>query len=190
MLFPRRLRDVSDPMSGFFLVRREALDLDALRPRGFKILLEILVRAPALRAAEVSFGFGERHAGRSKASIREGAALPVAARAPAVRPLRHRRRSPASSSTRCCWRFFTDVVGLFYVVSAVIATQGSTLWNFCFTELWVFAGRDHRRSRGDRLALFFLMNNVALALRGPLLCCSRRASGSTTWSRTSLAAGA
>ena len=61
------------------------------------------------------------------------------------------------------------VVGLFYVVSAVIATQGSTAWNFFFTERWVFAGRDHRRGRGTRLAMFFLMNNVALALRGPLL---------------------
>ena len=65
--------------------------------------------------------------------------------------------------------FFTDVIGLFYVVSAVIATQGSTLWNFCFTEAWVFTGRDHRRSRGTRMAMFFLMNNIALALRGPLL---------------------
>jgi putative flippase GtrA len=65
--------------------------------------------------------------------------------------------------------FLTDVVGLFYVVSAVIATQGSTLWNFCFTEAWVFSGRDNRRSRGGRMGLFFLMNNAALALRGPLL---------------------
>ena len=66
--------------------------------------------------------------------------------------------------------FFTDVVGLFYVVSAVIATQGSTLWNFCFTERWVFSGRDHRREPRHRAwRMFFLMNNVALALRGPLL---------------------
>ena len=55
LLFPRRLRSVTDPMSGFFLVRRDALDLDRLRPRGFKILLELLVRHPDLRAAEVSF---------------------------------------------------------------------------------------------------------------------------------------
>ncbi len=34
----------SDPMSGFFLVRRAALNLDALQPRGFKILLEIVIR--------------------------------------------------------------------------------------------------------------------------------------------------
>ena len=63
----------------------------------------------------------------------------------------------------------TDVAGLFYVVSAVIATQASTLWNFCFTELWVFSDRDHKRGRATRMALFFLMNNAALALRGPLL---------------------
>ncbi len=168
MMFPRRLRGVSDPMSGFFLVRREALDLDALRPRGFKILLEILVRHPRLRAAEVSFTFGERRAGRSKASIREGMRyLSLLAR------LRFARFGIVGLSglvvNTLLLGFFTDVVGLFYVVSAVIATQGSTLWNFCFTELWVFSGRDHRRSRGTRLGMFFLMNNVALALRGPLL---------------------
>jgi dolichol-phosphate mannosyltransferase len=70
--FPRCLRDVSDPMSGFFLVRRSALDLDALRPDGFKILLEILVSAPWLSRAEVSFTFEDRHAGASKAGWREG----------------------------------------------------------------------------------------------------------------------
>jgi dolichol-phosphate mannosyltransferase len=168
MLFPRKLRGVSDPMSGFFLVRRDALDLDSLRPRGFKILLEILVRHPRLRAAEVSFKFGERRSGRSKASIREAMRyLGLLAR------LRFARFGIVGLSglvvNTVLLAFFTDVIGLFYVVSAVIATQGSTLWNFCFTELWVFSGREHRRSRGTRLAMFFVMNNAALALRGPLL---------------------
>jgi dolichol-phosphate mannosyltransferase len=168
LLFPRRLRGVRDPMSGFFLVRLDALDLDALRPRGFKVLLEILVRHPHLRAAEVSFKFGERRAGRSKASVREGMRyLGLLAR------LRFARFGIVGLSglvvNTLLLAFFTDVVGLFYVVSAVIATQGSTLWNFCFTEAWVFSGRDHRRTRGTRLAMFFVMNNVALALRGPLL---------------------
>jgi dolichol-phosphate mannosyltransferase len=71
-VFPRRLRGVSDPMSGFFLVRRSAIDLDALHPTGFKILLEILVRTPGLRRAEVAYEFAPRHAGDSKASLREG----------------------------------------------------------------------------------------------------------------------
>jgi dolichol-phosphate mannosyltransferase len=51
----------------------------------------------------------------------------------------------------------------------VIATQASTFWNFCFTEAWVFSDRAHKRGRAKRMALFFLMNNAALALRGPLL---------------------
>jgi dolichol-phosphate mannosyltransferase len=70
--FPRRLRGVSDPMSGFFLVRRSALDPEALSPTGFKILLEILVRTPGLRPAEVGYEFAPRFAGDSKASLREG----------------------------------------------------------------------------------------------------------------------
>lgn len=66
-MIPRRLRDCTDPMTGFFAVRRDALDLPALRPRGFKILLEILARTE-LRVAEEPFVFGERLAGESKAT--------------------------------------------------------------------------------------------------------------------------
>jgi dolichol-phosphate mannosyltransferase len=168
MLFPRRLKNVTDPMSGFFLVRRDAVDFDALRPRGFKILLELLVRNPELRAAEVSFTFGERHAGRSKATINEGLRyLSLLAR------LRFARFGAVGASglvvNTVLLAVLTDVVGLFYLVSAVIATQGSTLWNFCLTERWVFADREHKRNAATRLALFFLMNNAALAVRGPLL---------------------
>ena len=72
MLFPNRLRAVSDPMSGFFLVRRSAIDADALSPNGFKILLEILVSSRVVTTREMPFKFGDRHAGESKASIREG----------------------------------------------------------------------------------------------------------------------
>lgn len=72
-LFPRSLKDVSDPLTGFFLVKRSALDISRLRPDGFKILLEILVRHPDLRASELFFDFALRHAGTSKADLREGA---------------------------------------------------------------------------------------------------------------------
>ena len=168
LLFPQRLREVTDPMSGFFLVRRDAIAVDDLRPRGFKILLEILVRHPGLRVAEVWFSFGQRHAGQSKATIREGLRyLSLLAR------LRFARFGVVGITglvvNTLVLALLTDVAGLFYLVSAVIATQASTLWNFCFTELWVFSDRDHKRGRANRMALFFLMNNTALALRGPLL---------------------
>jgi dolichol-phosphate mannosyltransferase len=168
MLFPRRLRNVTDPMSGFFLVRRDAIELGRLRPRGFKILLELLIRHPELRSAEVSFTFGERRAGRSKATISEGLRyLSLLAR------LRFARFGAVGASglvvNTVLLAALTDVVGIFYVVSAIIATQGSTLWNFCLTELWVFSDREHKRGLGTRMAMFFVMNNAALAVRGPLL---------------------
>ena len=72
LLFPFHLRGVTDPMSGFFLVRRSAVDPDALRPRGFKILLELLVRSHGLRTSEVGYAFAGRSAGQSKGSVREG----------------------------------------------------------------------------------------------------------------------
>jgi rhamnosyl/mannosyltransferase len=63
---------MSDPLSGFFAVRRAALDLDAVDPIGYKILLELVVRSGLERIAEVPFTFGARHAEESKSTAREG----------------------------------------------------------------------------------------------------------------------
>jgi dolichol-phosphate mannosyltransferase len=71
LLFPLRLRRCTDSMTGFFAVRRDAIDIGSLQPRGFKILLEILVRH-RVRIVEVPFTFAQRLSGDSKASMREG----------------------------------------------------------------------------------------------------------------------
>ncbi len=71
-LFSRPLAGVSDPMTGFFLVDKRALDFGRLRPRGFKVLLEIMVSHPDLRVVERPFTFGARHAGESKANAFQG----------------------------------------------------------------------------------------------------------------------
>jgi putative flippase GtrA len=175
VMFPNRLRGVSDPMSGFFLVRKANLPLDQLRPRGFKILLEILVRTPNLHLDEVGFAFGERYAGESKASLREG-----------LRYLSHLAQLRFNENTRNLTRFMliglsgllvntllltaaTEGLGIFYLWSAVLATQGSTLWNFALTEAWVFGDRRQKQGMLLRLLLFLVMNNAALLLRGPMM---------------------
>ena len=175
IFFPRQLHSVSDPLTGFFMVRVKALDLEALRPNGFKILLEILVRNPKLRKAEIPFHFAERFAGQSKASAAEA------------------------------WRYFNllwtlrfgtgfirftefALVGLsgilvnslalylvtaelkvYYLVSVAIATVASTLWNFGLNEAWVFRSKSRASERIRRLGMFFTMNIVALGLRSPLI---------------------
>lgn len=175
LAFPRRLQEVSDPMSGFFLVRRSAIDVPRLRPLGFKILLEIVVRTPGLRISEVGFTFGERVAGQSKASLREG-----------VRFLSHMLTLRLGDNWLRAAQFLfvgatgivvnalalfaaTEWLGIFYLISAILATQASTLWNFAGTELWVFRGRPTRGTRVGRLVQFALMNNVALLFRGPMI---------------------
>ena len=59
---------IKDPMSGFFVVRREAVDGIEFETKGFKLLLEILVRGRIRSTREVPFHFGRRHAGKSKAT--------------------------------------------------------------------------------------------------------------------------
>jgi dolichol-phosphate mannosyltransferase len=71
-VFPRRLGGCSDPMSGFFAIRRDVATGMPLNPRGYKILLEILVQRD-LEVTEVPFGFALRPTGQSKACLREGA---------------------------------------------------------------------------------------------------------------------
>lgn len=69
-----RTRRCTDPMSGFFLVRRSVIEGIPLRPVGFKILLEILVRGRWSRLTELPFHFEAREAGESKATIEQGLA--------------------------------------------------------------------------------------------------------------------
>ena len=64
---------LSDPMSGFFAMRREAFETVArdLSPDGFKILLDVVASANgALRIAEEPFVFAARSHGESKFSLR------------------------------------------------------------------------------------------------------------------------
>jgi dolichol-phosphate mannosyltransferase len=59
---------VTDPMSGFFVIRRRCIEGLTFQTTGFKLLLEILVRGRIRTVREVPYQFGLRHAGRSKAS--------------------------------------------------------------------------------------------------------------------------
>lgn len=179
--FPRRLRGCSDPMSGFFAIRRDAVDADALRPNGFKILLEILARSPRLRVTEVPFAFGERLTGRSKASWREGLRfVRQLATLRAAVGLTQRTRRIATIvgfgavgltgivvNSAALWAS-ERVLGLSLLVAATVATQVSTTWNFVLTDLIVFRGRK-ARPWWVRFLGFAAVNNAVLIARLPVL---------------------
>ena len=61
--------EVSDPVSGFFMIRRSLVERVAprLSSQGFKVLFDIIASQPErLRIAEVAYAFAERQAGDSK----------------------------------------------------------------------------------------------------------------------------
>lgn len=67
--------EIADPMSGFFMLRREKLDeiADELSTVGFKILLDILMTARnGLRVEEIPYEFRERTHGESKFDTQVG----------------------------------------------------------------------------------------------------------------------
>jgi putative flippase GtrA len=189
-IFPRRLGRVSDPMSGFFAVRRAAITLDGMDPIGFKILMEILVRHPRLRMAEVPFSMEPRHSGESKASLLEGVKfgrhlLRLRMGLLVRQATRSVRSSPAGWLTRALafglvglsglvvntavlWVLHDQVLHLHYLLAAVLATEASTTWLLVLTETVVYRrGKPGTvASRGTR---FFALNHLALLARLPIL---------------------
>jgi dolichol-phosphate mannosyltransferase len=174
-LFPGRLSRVSDPMSGFFLVRRDAIELSRLRPDGFKILLEILVAGPELRVSEVPFRFGERAADESKASLGEGARylqrlveLRLGDRG--VRLLKFGLVGALGVVLNTAiLQLLVSVLHVFYVAASIVATEVAIVCNYALSELFVFRGAAPVRRRPIRLASYVALENCSLLLSVPLL---------------------
>ena len=67
----RPLTPVRDVTSGYFLVRRDALDGIELDPIGFKIGLEVIIKGKYGRAVEIPYVFTDRVVGESKLDQKE-----------------------------------------------------------------------------------------------------------------------
>ncbi|MDT0116887.1 glycosyltransferase family 2 protein [Microbacterium sp. PRF11] len=169
-MFPKKLHNCSDPMTGFFLVERTSLDIDTLQPRGFKILLEILARKQ-MRVAEVPFSFAPRFAGESKASFNQGMRFLLQ-----LTMLRFGRMSAfalvgglgAVANLAIMWALTT--VGVQYIVAAIIASVITIVANFLALEYLVFA--DMREESGlmrHRFIKSFTFNGVEAIVRIPVI---------------------
>ncbi|MFF4317399.1 glycosyltransferase [Streptomyces sp. NPDC001568] len=172
-LFPRALHGISDPMSGFFAMRRSAVTADALRPLGYKILLELAVRCRPARTAEVPFVFQDRYAGESKSTAREGlrflahlAALRSAA--PLARMIGFGLIGLSGFVPNLLALWLLTHAGMHYLPAEIIANQAGVLWNFALIEQLLFRDRRHRHW-ADRLGRFALLANADLLLRIPLI---------------------
>lgn len=71
LILPNVIGRVSDPMSGYFMVRRTAIANCPMNPLGYKILIEVLGRGNIQAVAEVGYVFQERQEGESKVTWRQ-----------------------------------------------------------------------------------------------------------------------
>ncbi len=163
LVFPDQLMRVSDPLGGFFLVRRSLIEGVALRPIGYKISLELLVRCHWAHLVEVPYEFQPRAGGRSKSDIKQGMMV-----------LRHMvrlvREVPAAARF---WKFcFVGATGiilnlvLFHLLvnglhtqlweAWIAATETSILSNFVFNSLltWSDVIAQRKRDWVARLATY------------------------------------
>lgn len=149
----------SDPMSGFFAFRRSVtrgLELDAI---GYKILLELLVKARGVRIKEIPYTFTDRAAGSSKLGMRTVIDFVRAV----WRLYRHgsagrERRTPVRFASKAA-RFYTVGalgLGINWLISTAFAANGG-LWyvhanaagivasvatNFVLNKAWTFEDAD------------------------------------------------
>ena len=169
-MFPLRLRDSTDPMTGFFLVDRSRLDLDRLRPRGFKILLEILARND-ITLAEVPFDFAERSAGSSKASLRQGMRFLTQ-----LSVLKFGKMSgfaligAIGAVANIGIMAGLTHLGMPYIWAAIVAAEVTIVGNFLLQERFVFREMLGTASaRWLRFAKSFSFNNAEALIRIPVL---------------------
>ncbi|EDX72551.1 GtrA-like protein [Coleofasciculus chthonoplastes PCC 7420] len=171
ILLPGVIGRVSDPMSGYFMVRRQCLVGRPLSPLGYKILIEVLGRGKVPWIGEVGYVFQERQAGESKVTWKQY-----------VEYLQHLLRlrlslGPIGRFIRFGVVGFSGVfvdMGIFYLLreqaglgltrSAILSAEVAILNNFLWNDLWTFGDISrHQRGWRQRLERFLKFNLVCLA---------------------------
>ncbi|MDP3395076.1 MAG: glycosyltransferase family 2 protein [Methanoregula sp.] len=183
LLFP----DVSDPVSGFFAVRKSVVANAQLKPRGYKILLEVLGKGTWEKDKEIPFEFVDREIGSSKLKLKTIVEYAQQVIDITLFSFLH-HESAAWREWKRVFKFglvgisgivvnmgllwyLTEFVGLYYLVSSLFAIELSILNNFIWNDLWTFkSGSSHKlSSRLHRLISFHVVSAGGLIINMGIL---------------------
>ncbi len=158
---------VNDPMSGFFAFKRgiiEGIKFDAI---GYKMLLEILVKAKGARIKEVPYTFTNRRAGASKLDssvmidyfravwrlYRYGRTVTQNEKRASVRFLSKAGRFYTVGATGLLVNYLvsllfkTVIPDLWYIYATIVGIVCSISSNFFLNKIWTFEDKDFNRKR-------------------------------------------
>jgi dolichol-phosphate mannosyltransferase len=71
IFIPGIVGSIADPLSGFFMFRKEIISDIKLQPIGYKILLEVLAKGKYRKVCEIPYIFQARKSGKSKAGCKQ-----------------------------------------------------------------------------------------------------------------------
>jgi dolichol-phosphate mannosyltransferase len=160
-LFP----GVTDPMSGFFAVKRNVVDKVEFHPLGYKILMEVLGRGRWSTLTEIPFIFVDRKEGHSKLTIR----TMVQFVEHVLRLIWYGLTETTSAIHQELWKvfgfafvgliglfvnigllyIFTEFFGIYYLLSSVFSIEISIFSNFMLDDTFVFP-RSRKRKMIER----------------------------------------
>jgi len=162
-LFFPKIRNIEDPMSGFFMLKKHILKNVSLKLIGFKFLSELLVKAHYNKVYEIPYTFYKRKYGKNKMDFREyfrflyllsylfwstkevirvGKFIFVGMLGVIV-------------NEGILW-LLTDKLNFYYLFSAFFSIEASILSNFVLNEKWTFS--DIKRPTGTVLLRLWKFN--------------------------------
>ncbi|WP_293134428.1 glycosyltransferase [Microcoleus sp. bin38.metabat.b11b12b14.051] len=175
IILPGVVGRVSDPMSGYFMLRRNCIAGKTMNPAGYKILIEVLGRGNIRWIGEVGYVFQERKEGESKVTSKQY-----------IEYLRHLlilrfARWPMGKFVRFGIVGFSGVfvnMAVLYVLrtylnleltrSLIFAAELAIISNFLWNDLWTF-GDISKRQPGISQRFKRLLKFNTICLMGLIL---------------------
>ncbi len=142
-------RKLVDPMTGFFAIRSDAFRtiVRDLSDAGFKLLMDILIRSPALRHQEVLFEFKPRETGQSKLDLANAwqfasyLAAHFSGRLVPARFISFLAVGTIGLAVHFSLLYPALALGISFAGAQTIAAVTTTCWNFWLNNLLTFRDR-------------------------------------------------
>ena len=182
VILPGVLGRVSDPMSGYFMVRRKAIANTTLNPIGYKILLEVIGRGQIGEIGEVGYIFRERTEGESKVTWKQYLdyiqhLIRLRLSTGRIGKISQKVNFPIERFLRfgavgfsgvfvdlTIFHLMRTVINLGLTRSTILSAEIAILNNFLWNDLWTFGDISRKQTgKRQRFKRFWKFNMVCLA---------------------------
>jgi dolichol-phosphate mannosyltransferase len=182
VILPGVLGRVSDPMSGYFMVRRSAIANTILNPIGYKILLEVIGRGQVGKIAEAGYVFRERTEGESKVTWKQYVdyiqhLIRLRLSTGRIGKIRQKVNFPMERFLRfgavglsgvfvdlTIFHIMRTVINMGLTRSTIFSAEVAILNNFLWNDLWTFGDISRKQTgKRQRFKRFWKFNMVCLA---------------------------